>query len=41
MFSLVCTYEETFLVDTYFALLNDFTRAFFNAHKAFLKASIT
>lgn len=40
VFSLVCTYKETFLVDTYFASLNDFTRAFFNAYKALLKASI-
>lgn len=40
MFSLECTYEETSLVDTYFALLNHFTRAFFNASKGLLKASI-
>lgn len=28
MFSLGCTSEETFLADTHFALLSDFTRAF-------------
>lgn len=40
VFSLACTYKETFLVDTYFAKW--FHKSlFFNAYKALLKASIT
>lgn len=40
VFSLECTYEETYLIDTYFALLNHFISAFFKASRRLLKASI-